>query len=300
MTYCPIIKYTGLGSPPAPQRGEPGACWLRPGPSGRSSAPGPRARALAPAWPFGPLLRPARASAAGRWAAGAARHSGGGGWMVRQVSSPLPPAPRPRARGAPDAAPEGVSCASPGKRRRQRLRRLPGRARIEQNRLFCIIAGTPPGLCRMHSPVTPQLPRLPGPGSGGLKACGWWAGARPAMALPAYKTVIFCSIRAKDQTGPIRSQGAAAAQRRRAACRLYGPPLRRGWLGAAPARPPALASAWPFGPLLRPAGGAASPAACGGPAPHGDRQLRRPGPLWPILPHPGPLRQLGVDTRGRP
>ena len=66
--------------------------------------------------------------------------------------------------------------ASLGKRRRQRLRRLPGRARSEQNRLFCIIAGTPSGLCWIHSPATPQLARPLGPWPGRAKSVrvvGW-------------------------------------------------------------------------------------------------------------------------------
>lgn len=148
----------------------------------------------------------------------------------------------------------GQQLRQPGEAPPPKVKALASRARSEQNRLFCIIAGAPPGLCRVHSPVTPQLARPPGPGSGGLKACGWWAGARPAMALPAYKTVIFCSIRAKDQPGPHplpRCGGGAAPPG-------GVPPIRpatpAGAADCCASKAPALAPAWPFGPPSAPPG----------------------------------------------
>lgn len=238
-------------APPSrpPKGGKPGACWLRPGPLGRSSAPGPRARALAPAWPSGPpSAQPGPAPPGGGPLGRAATPAGEPGRCAKSAPHSLPSLAPGRGKRRMLSHGAGRS-ASQGKRRRQRLRRW-----------LCLglVHTKPSVLHNCRGPVRAVLDTQPGHPAiskasravhrSGRKVLS--GAGRPGGAWPfsAYKTGVLYGPAPTALLLPIRCQGAAAAQRRRAVGRLYGPPLRRGSLGGAPARPPALAPAWPFGP----------------------------------------------------
>ena len=184
-----------------------------------------------------------------------------------------------------------------GKRRRQRLRRWPCRARSEQNKSFCIIAGTPSGLCWIHSPATPQLARPLGPWPGRAKSVRVVSWGPPGHGPSGVQNrdILFNPGQRPLPGRPLPRCGGGAAPPG------GGPPIRpttpAGVAGWCASKAPGAGSGLALRAALRPAGGAAFPAAGWGPAPHGDWQLRRAGPLWPILPHPERLRQLAVDSR---